>query len=69
MDHARPADRRGALTDYLTALLWSGIEGVRASADIPGGLAATGPMTDYDESTRSTAGPRRCASRRSRSRR
>jgi AcrR family transcriptional regulator len=29
---------RAALTDYLTTLLWSGIDGVRAYADIPGGL-------------------------------
>ncbi|SCG52398.1 transcriptional regulator, TetR family [Micromonospora echinaurantiaca] len=27
--------RRAALTDYLTTLLWSGIEGVRRSADLP----------------------------------
>ncbi|MET8364936.1 TetR/AcrR family transcriptional regulator [Micromonospora sp. NPDC005194] len=26
---------RAALTDYLTTLLWSGIQGVRASADLP----------------------------------
>jgi hypothetical protein len=29
------------LSDYLTTLLWSGIAGVDAAADIPGGLAAT----------------------------
>ncbi|WCN79152.1 TetR/AcrR family transcriptional regulator [Micromonospora sp. LH3U1] len=32
--HGQPIGR-AALTDYLTALLWSGIEGVRASADLP----------------------------------
>lgn len=32
--HGQPISR-AALTDYLTALLWSGIEGVRASADLP----------------------------------
>ncbi|MEV4656962.1 TetR/AcrR family transcriptional regulator [Micromonospora sp. NPDC049301] len=32
--HGQPITR-AALTDYLTALLWSGIEGVRASADLP----------------------------------
>ncbi|MFJ6154489.1 TetR family transcriptional regulator [Micromonospora profundi] len=32
--HGQPI-RRAALTDYLTTLLWSGIEGVRASADLP----------------------------------
>jgi AcrR family transcriptional regulator len=31
---------RAALTDYLTTLMWSGVAGVRAAADIPGGLAA-----------------------------
>jgi AcrR family transcriptional regulator len=34
MSHGRPI-RRGALTDYLTTLLWSGIDGVRRSADLP----------------------------------
>ncbi|MGK5740407.1 TetR family transcriptional regulator [Micromonospora sp. URMC 103] len=32
--HGQPI-RREALTDYLTTLLWSGIEGVRRSADLP----------------------------------
>ncbi|MBM0233786.1 TetR/AcrR family transcriptional regulator [Micromonospora sp. STR1_7] len=32
--HGQPISR-SALTDYLTTLLWSGIEGVRASADLP----------------------------------
>ncbi|GGR76179.1 TetR family transcriptional regulator [Micromonospora fulviviridis] len=32
--HGQPI-RRAALTDYLTTLLWSGIEGVRRSADLP----------------------------------
>lgn len=31
---------RTALADYLTALLWGGVSGMRAAADIPGGLAA-----------------------------
>ena len=35
MDHARQPISRAALTDYLTTLLWSGIEGVRAGADLP----------------------------------
>jgi AcrR family transcriptional regulator len=30
---------REALTEYLTTLLWSGLSGVRAAADLPGGLA------------------------------
>jgi hypothetical protein len=38
--HQQPISR-GALSDYLTTLLWSGIAGVNAAADIPGGLAAT----------------------------
>ncbi|MER7458300.1 TetR/AcrR family transcriptional regulator [Micromonospora sp. NPDC126480] len=33
-EHGQPI-RREALTDYLTTLLWSGIEGVRRSADLP----------------------------------
>jgi hypothetical protein len=37
--HGRPMSRP-ALTDYLTTLLWNGLAGVRAAADIPGGLAA-----------------------------
>ncbi|MFE9690280.1 TetR family transcriptional regulator [Micromonospora sp. NPDC005806] len=32
--HGQPI-RRAALTDYLTTLLWSGIEGVRRGADLP----------------------------------
>jgi hypothetical protein len=32
--HKRPMGRE-ALTDYLTTLLWQGIGGVRASADLP----------------------------------
>lgn len=39
MRHGQPMSRE-ALTDYLTTLLWQGIAGVRAAADIPGGLAA-----------------------------
>jgi AcrR family transcriptional regulator len=31
---------RSALGDYLTTLLWGGVAGLRAAADIPGGLAA-----------------------------
>jgi AcrR family transcriptional regulator len=38
--HQQPISRT-ALSDYLTTLLWSGIAGVDAAADIPGGLAAT----------------------------
>jgi len=34
MEHGRPI-RREALTDYLTALLWGGIDGLRRSADLP----------------------------------
>jgi AcrR family transcriptional regulator len=37
--HGRPMSRP-ALTDYLTTLLWNGLAGVRAAADIPGGLAS-----------------------------
>ncbi|HET6212300.1 MAG TPA: TetR/AcrR family transcriptional regulator [Micromonosporaceae bacterium] len=39
--HAQPISRV-ALTDYLTTLLWSGISGVRAAADLPGGLDVVG---------------------------
>jgi AcrR family transcriptional regulator len=43
--HGRPMSRP-ALTDYLTTLLWNGLAGVRAAADIPGGLAsAPSPST------------------------
>lgn len=31
---------REALTEYVTMLLWNGVAGIRASADIPGGLEA-----------------------------
>lgn len=37
MSHERPMSR-AALTDYLTTLLWEGIRGVRASADLPAHL-------------------------------
>jgi len=37
--HERPISR-AALTEYLTALLWNGLDGVRAAADLPGGLPA-----------------------------
>jgi AcrR family transcriptional regulator len=36
--HGQPM-RRAALTEYLTTLLWSGIDGVRRSADLPRELA------------------------------
>ena len=39
MAHGRPI-RRAALTEYLTTLLWSGIDGVRRAADLPRELAA-----------------------------
>ena len=42
--HGRPMNR-AALTDYLTTLLWNGLSGVRAAADLPGGLAAPTPPT------------------------
>ena len=29
---------RAALTDYVATLGWQGFDGVRASADLPGGL-------------------------------
>ncbi|MFI5495031.1 TetR family transcriptional regulator [Actinoplanes sp. NPDC051859] len=38
--HQQPISRE-ALAEYLTTLLWGGITGIRAAADIPGGLAAT----------------------------
>lgn len=41
MGHDRPI-RRAALTEYLTTLLWSGIDGVRRAADLPRELAALG---------------------------
>lgn len=34
---------REALTDYLTTLLWSGVAGIRAAADLPGGLGMVAP--------------------------
>jgi AcrR family transcriptional regulator len=37
MLHERPMSR-AALTDYLTTLLWQGIAGIKAAADIPGGI-------------------------------
>jgi AcrR family transcriptional regulator len=37
--HQQPISR-SALSDYLTTLLWGGVAGVRAAADVPGGLAA-----------------------------
>lgn len=37
--HQQPISRE-ALAEYLTTLLWGGMTGVRAAADIPGGLAA-----------------------------
>lgn len=37
--HGRPMSR-AALTDYTAALLWHGLSGIRAAADMPGGLAA-----------------------------
>jgi AcrR family transcriptional regulator len=37
MGQGRPI-RRAALTDYLTTLLWSGIDGVRRTADLPAEL-------------------------------
>jgi AcrR family transcriptional regulator len=39
MAHERPMSR-AALTEYLTTLLWEGIAGVRASADLPHALLA-----------------------------
>lgn len=39
MVHGRPI-RRAALTEYLTTLLWSGIDGVRRAADLPTELKA-----------------------------
>lgn len=39
MAHGRPMSRP-ALTDYLTTLLYSGVHGVRRSADLPGELSA-----------------------------
>ncbi len=47
MAHERPMSR-AALTEYLTTLLWEGIAGVRASADLPHALLAA----DRDRATR-----------------
>jgi len=43
--HSRPMSR-AALTDYTAALLWHGLSGIRAAADLPGGLA--NPRTTPD---------------------
>jgi hypothetical protein len=40
MTHGQPMSRP-ALIDYLTTLLWQGIVGVRAAADIPGDFHQT----------------------------
>lgn len=37
--HSRPISRK-ALTEYVTTLLWDGLSGIRAAADLPAGLAA-----------------------------
>jgi AcrR family transcriptional regulator len=37
LEHGRPMSR-AALSDYLTTLLWSGVDGVRATADLPARL-------------------------------
>jgi AcrR family transcriptional regulator len=39
--HQKPMSR-DALTEYLTTLLWGGIAGVAAAADLPGGLREVG---------------------------
>jgi AcrR family transcriptional regulator len=39
---------REALADYLTTFLWGGVAGIRASADLPGGLSAA--VFDSDRS-------------------
>jgi AcrR family transcriptional regulator len=36
--HGRPISRN-ALTEYVTTLLWDGLSGIRAAADLPNGLA------------------------------
>ncbi|SBT41898.1 TetR family transcriptional regulator [Micromonospora auratinigra] len=43
--HGQPI-RRAALTDYLTTLLWSGIEGVRRGADLPPELTRAHERTE-----------------------
>ncbi|MBX6355767.1 MAG: TetR/AcrR family transcriptional regulator [Micromonosporaceae bacterium] len=37
LERGRPMSR-AALTDYVATLMWQGFDGVRASADLPGGL-------------------------------
>jgi AcrR family transcriptional regulator len=37
--HSRPVSRK-ALTEYVTTLLWDGLSGIRAAADLPDGPAA-----------------------------
>ena len=39
MSRGRPMSR-AALTEYVATLMWQGFDGIRAAADIPGGLAA-----------------------------
>ncbi|MGA5305680.1 TetR family transcriptional regulator [Nucisporomicrobium flavum] len=39
--HQQPISRE-ALATYVTTFLWGGVTGIRAAADTPGGLAATG---------------------------
>ncbi|MEV4708852.1 TetR/AcrR family transcriptional regulator [Actinoplanes sp. NPDC049316] len=39
--HQQPISRE-ALANYVTTFLWGGVTGIRAAADTPGGLAATG---------------------------
>lgn len=36
---------RAALTEYLTTLLWGGITGIRAAADLPGGIGGLTELT------------------------
>ncbi|MGC4897086.1 TetR family transcriptional regulator [Micromonospora sp. DT31] len=43
--HGQPISR-AALTDYLTTLLWNGIEGVRRAADLPTELTRAHARTD-----------------------
>jgi AcrR family transcriptional regulator len=45
LERGRPMTR-AALTDYVTTLMWQGFDGVRASADIPGGLRLAGMQVD-----------------------
>jgi AcrR family transcriptional regulator len=53
--HGRPMSRQ-ALTDYLTMLLWNGLSGVRAAADIPGVLFAPEQLRS-GRTTPGSAGP------------